>query len=242
MSRVACALLVILLLQVTLFAEEDNPFDQSTSTTARTAASDVSRHKTSFQVPASNASNKPSARERIHAALESPTSVEFVETPLSDVVEYLKDVHKIEIQFDSRALEDAGAAVDTSIHKTLKNISLGAALRLMLEPLDLTYLIQNEVLLITSKDKADSIMEIKVYDVTDLVSPSTELNGDKLHSLANVIQSTAFPHTWKAEGGPGRLEPLILENKSTLVVTQSARGHEEINSLLTKLRQAKEGK
>jgi hypothetical protein len=77
-------------------------------------------------------------------------------------------------------------------------------------------------------------MEIKVYDVTDLVSPST------LHSLAKVIQSTAFPHTWKTEGGLGRLEPLDLDSKSTLVITQSARGHEEISSLLAKLRRTKD--
>ena len=111
------------------------------------------------------------AEERIKKALEETTSMEFVETPLSDVIDYLKDLHKIEIQLDTKALEDAGAGSDTPITKNLKGISLRSALRLMLGGLDLTYVVKDEVLLITTPEKAGSELVTKVYPVADLVLP-----------------------------------------------------------------------
>ena len=47
------------------------------------------------------------AVEKIEAALEQPTSIEFVETPLKDVIDYLKDFHHIEIHLDSAAMKEA---------------------------------------------------------------------------------------------------------------------------------------
>ena len=111
------------------------------------------------------------AEVKIRKALESPTKLDFTETPLNDVVEYLKDLHGIEIQIDTKALEDAGSAQDTPITKNLNGISLRSALRLMLQPMDLGYMIDNEVLLITTKDKVDNNLVTKVYPVADLVLP-----------------------------------------------------------------------
>ena len=115
------------------------------------------------------------AEERITEALNDTTTMEFIETPLSDVVDYLKDLHKIEIQLDSKALEDAGSGSDTPITKNLKGISLRSALRLMLGGLDLTYVIKDEVLLITTPEKAASELVTKVYPVADLVLPIQQL-------------------------------------------------------------------
>ena len=44
------------------------------------------------------------AEKKIQDALKSPTEMSFVETPLSQVIDYLKDYHKIEIQLDRRVL------------------------------------------------------------------------------------------------------------------------------------------
>jgi len=79
-----------------------------------------------------------SAEKKIHDALKSPTQLEFVETPLSDVIDYLKDYHGIEIQLDTKALGDVGIGSDTPVTKNLKGITLRSALRLMLHDLNLT--------------------------------------------------------------------------------------------------------
>ncbi len=114
--------------------------------------------------------NKPS-EAKIVAALDDKTEIEFVDQPLIDVVEYLKERHGIEIQLDNRALTDAGLGSDTPVTRNLKGISLRSALRLMLGEMDLTYVIRNEVLMITSKTEAENMLTTKVYPVADLVIP-----------------------------------------------------------------------
>ena len=59
--------------------------------------------------------------------------------------------HKINIELDTEALAADGKGSETPITKTLKDISLRSALRLILEGQGLTYLIKNEVMLITTK-------------------------------------------------------------------------------------------
>ena len=44
----------------------------------------------------------------IEKALQSPTQLEFVDTPLTNVIDYLKDYHQIEIQLDKKAMEEGG--------------------------------------------------------------------------------------------------------------------------------------
>ncbi len=115
-----------------------------------------------------------SAEQRIENALKQQTQLEFNETPLQDVVDYLKDMHKIEIQFDTRAMQDAGANMDAPVTKNIKDISLRSALRLMLRDLGLTYFVQDGVLLITTPEEAEKMAGIKVYPVADMVTPADQ--------------------------------------------------------------------
>jgi tetratricopeptide (TPR) repeat protein len=112
-----------------------------------------------------------SAEAKILHELDQPTEMDFVETPLKDVVEALKIRHNIEIQLDAKALTDAGVNADTPITRTLKGISLKSALRLMLQEHELNFIIDHEVLLITTDAKAKEHVVTKVYPVADLVLP-----------------------------------------------------------------------
>lgn len=111
------------------------------------------------------------AEKKIREALEAPTQMEFTETPLQDAVGYLKDLHSIEIQLDTRAMEDAGVGSDTPVSRVLNGVSLKSALRLLLGEYDLTFIVKDEVLLITTQDKAESELVTKAYPVADLVIP-----------------------------------------------------------------------
>ena len=111
------------------------------------------------------------AEKKIDAALKSPTQLEFVDTPLTDVIDYLKDYHQIEIQLDKKAMDEAGIGTDVTVTKNLKGVSLRSAMRLMLHELGLTYLIQDEVLLITTTEAAETKLSTRVYSVADLVIP-----------------------------------------------------------------------
>lgn len=120
-----------------------------------------------------NASSyRPSEAEaKINRALREKTSVDFRETPLADAIDYLKTRHGIEIVLDGRGMSEAGAGPSTPITRNLNNISLRSVLKLILGDLGMTYVVKDDVLLITSIEAADSMTTVRVYDVGDLVIP-----------------------------------------------------------------------
>src|SRR4051794_16023321 len=122
------------------------------------------------------------AEQRIDKALRSPltpTGLDFTDSPLKDVAEGLSTDYNIPVQLDKQALEEAGVGTDAPVTVSLHNITLRSALRLMLKSLGLTYIIQDEVLLITTKETAEQQLVVKVYPVADLVLPidATQLQG-----------------------------------------------------------------
>ena len=67
---------------------------------------------------------------------ERPTKMEFTETPLQDAIDYLRDLHGIEIQLDTKALEDAGIGSETPVTRNLHGVSLKSGLRLLLRDME----------------------------------------------------------------------------------------------------------
>jgi hypothetical protein len=114
-----------------------------------------------------------SSESRIYEQLNKPTNMEFVETPLKDAIDFLANQHEIPIVLNAKKLEEAGVNIDTPVTKNLKGITLRSALRLMLSELELTYMVKDEVLQITTPEDAESPdnMVTKVYNVGDLVVP-----------------------------------------------------------------------
>ena len=92
----------------------------------------------------------------IRAALNQTTHFDFVETPLKDVVFYFADKHDIPILIRSQKLEEASISQDTPVTKSVRSITLRSALKLLLNDLDLAYVVENGVLTITTKEEAQS--------------------------------------------------------------------------------------
>ena len=167
--------------------------------------------------------------------------MEFVDMPLTDVIDYLKDFHKIEIQLDKKAMDEAGIGTDTTVTKNLKDIPLRSALRLILHELGLTYVVENEVLLITTNEAAEARCEPVVYPVADLVEKYRDRNGNitpDFDSLIEMIQSTVAPSSWDEVGGPGSIAK--FDTNLSLVLDQTQEVHEEVVDLLEQLRTAKQ--
>jgi hypothetical protein len=188
---------------------------------------------------------EPTAWEkRIEETLNAPTQVEFVETPLQDVIDFLKDYHKIEIQLDIRGNE-LNIEPTTPITKNFKGISLRSALRLLLGELKLTYVLRDEVLLITTPQQAAQMLDTRVYPIGDLasvVSGKPQPAGPygsyvvRDESLENVIRTTVEPGSWIESGGPGTLAAIALESQRVLIVHQTYAAHRQITLLLASLR------
>ena len=108
----------------------------------------------------------------IQNTLKKPVDVNFNNRPLKEVLDTLASLSGVNIYADPQGLAAEGVTSDTPVNITLTQpISLQSALNLILEPLRLSYVIQNEVLRITSEQLRDSNVKPQVYNVADLVIP-----------------------------------------------------------------------
>jgi hypothetical protein len=173
---------------------------------------------------------KVPADRNIEVALRKPTKFDFADTALSDVVDFFANQFDINIQLDNKGLADAAVDPSAPITRSLRKvISFESALRLILEDLDLTFVIQDEVLKITSKEKADEILTTKVYPVDDLLGGRRNWGP-----LMQAIKSSIQPDSWDDNGGPGSMQPFNVG--SLLVVSQKRDVHDEVRELLAQLR------
>ncbi len=169
------------------------------------------------------------AEERIYQALEEPTSVHFLEVPLPDAIEHLALTHKIAIRFDRPALKDAGRSIDVPMVFALDNVTLRSTLDLMLPPEGMSYIIRDEVLLITSLDVARKHQYERVYELPEFCIGKEE-------KLIEVLTTTVSPDLWTQNGG----EFSAVTIDGLLTIRANRHVHDASLMLLAKLRQQAE--
>jgi hypothetical protein len=164
---------------------------------------------------------------KIEDALDHPTDLEFVNTPLKDIADLLSSRLGITIVLDNRSLADASITPDTTFTKTLRGISLRQALRLLLADHDMSFVVRDDVLMLTTNDIAKTTTHVVIYPVGELVG-----DGD-YDSLIETITSIVAPSSWDSNGGPGSIAP--FPRSKCLPINQTEEVHRQIKDLLMKL-------
>ncbi len=182
------------------------------------------------------------AEDRILAILQTSFSGSFRAAPLDNVLADIARSTGLSIQVDSKLLREASIPVDSPVNCELSGVSLRSALGTILEPLDLTWTIHDESLLVTTPEKANNELTTRVYPVHDLVSPP---NGSNLYAtnggpLIELITSTIAPTTWDEVGGRGAIN--YFAPSGSVVISQTREVHEAIEMLLPALRQARQSR
>jgi general secretion pathway protein D len=115
-------------------------------------------------------SNLSPAGLKIQLALAQPVDVNFNNAPLSVVIDTLARMTGVNVHVDAQGIGAEGITSDTPVSITLSQpVSFRSALALILDELRLSYVIRNEVLLITSEQARDLEVYQSVYNVADLV-------------------------------------------------------------------------
>jgi hypothetical protein len=169
----------------------------------------------------------------IEAVLSERTELDFTDQPLSDVIDYLKSRHEIEIQFDDKALTEVGLSHDAAVSRRLKGITLRSALNLILGNLDLDYAIRDEVLLITTKSAMHTMRELRVYPVGDLVRSSEDDDDKEAGQEPDYEPLLEAVCTTLGEDAEICAYPLT----SSLIVNASLAGQRQVQRLFDLLRQ-----
>jgi hypothetical protein len=173
--------------------------------------------------------------ERIKGVLAEPlksSGLEFSDEPLDNVVNFLQDEYGIPIQIDEPAMEDAGLTRDEPVTVNVRNVTLRSALRLLLKTKQMTYVIRDEVMIITTPEEAESELIACVYDVRDLVGGSRDIR--EIKALADAIVSCVARDSWTVhKGGEAEIRTL---RPGLLVISQTQAVHEQIAELLSAIR------
>lgn len=185
--------------------------------------------------PTSQSEDATPTQQRIFDALAWRDSFDVVEMPMKDWAGRMSNKIGAPVVIDLRGLQDAGLDDRTPITMTIKGISNQSAIRFVLDELDLTYLIRDECVQITSLDVAELNLVTRVYPVWDLVKPVDPNVSSDFGSLIDLIETTFSPTSWVAMGGPSS----IGIYRGMLIISQTEEVHREIHLGLAALRKAR---
>lgn len=114
------------------------------------------------------------ARQRIEAILNESTEVSFNQNPLNEILKYFSDLHGLPVRIDHKSLKESGDGNPNSGTVELTNVPFRVALDEVLKPLDLTAVICNECLKVTTRWEADKTLETRMYSLVGLEDPPKE--------------------------------------------------------------------
>jgi general secretion pathway protein D len=140
------------------------------------------------------------AEKKIRETLGEQFSASFDKRPLADAMNTISEMTGIPIIIDDRSIAEEGITVDQPISLDLKgnSITLKSAMNNILERLNLTYSVKNEVLTIESARFSKKKLEVKPYNVKDLVIPIPNFVSDYNTGLAGALQSAYQAQTHMA--------------------------------------------
>lgn len=115
--------------------------------------------------------------EQVLVALDKQTNVEFLDTPLEDCIAFLQETADVPFWLDKQTLTDEGVALDQPVTLKLKGARLESVLNLLLKPVQLAYLPEDDVLVITTSTKAGENLITRTYPVRDLYQGRIEVEA-----------------------------------------------------------------
>lgn len=183
--------------------------------------------------------------QAIYDALQQRRAWKFAETPLAEVrAEFAREL-KINVAFDTSALETAGILTDRPVSLDLREASAKTAFDLVCRQLDLDWMVRDGVLLVTTTEEIEQHLETRVYNVAAICPPfdaeGIELPFDR-DSLIELITSAIAPTSWPEGTGPSSLGEYESGHSRALVIPQTREVHELIEPLLARLARLRQSK
>lgn len=125
---------------------------------------------------------------RIEGTLSGSTSMKFENTTLREAIGSLRTNSGLNIVTDDVALEDEKISLESVIvNEDLKNISMKDALAILLEKARCSYVVENNVVKITTTKRSKGRLVTKVFHVMDLVTPIPEYGLSPHHTFAGAM-------------------------------------------------------
>lgn len=188
-----------------------------------------------------------------------PISFDFQDSPLTDVILFLRQVLNVNILLDPEVAREKDPE-EMKVTLSVKDLRADSALNLLMSFKGLTRSYRNGVLVITTKDRHKEAVYLVIYDVRDLMFTVRDFPGPKIGLTtasatgAGVMFDTSTSDEEKNElSSPDRLLEIVKGNaggsswddnsecaasvlNGMLVVSQTRSGHYEVSRLVNMLR------
>jgi type II secretory pathway component GspD/PulD (secretin) len=140
--------------------------------------------------------------QKIVNQLNAPVTLNFTDAPLTEVLEAIRQLSRINIWCDDAAVLNEGIDVNRPVTVKVENITLKSALTLILKPCRLTYLVKDQVLQITTEREAAGKMVTTAYLVADLVIPVGDFSPPSTLPIAPLATTNMVLKSVPAQGEP----------------------------------------
>jgi hypothetical protein len=160
--------------------------------------------------------------EATRQSLEGTISVEFTDTPLTEVLAFLSDSLRIQTYVDAKSLEEGGMSTDAPINISLKEVPASMVLDLVLKQAGAASYLRSGVVVVCMPEDAELQSVTRVYRVAEA------------EALAQVITASIAPESWVDQGGTGS----VRSYRQLLVVTQTPEVHDRLRRLLQEMDRA----
>lgn len=157
---------------------------------------DLTKRRKQYGLP-DGRSMTPS-EEKIKRSLNQTISLHFQNQPLGEVIKQVQAVAQVNLHLDEQGLQEEGVDTSKTVTINVDDIPISSVLRLVLEPMGLNYIIQNDVLKITSKRRSNGDLLTVNYSVADLIVPIP--NFTPIGAMG--MQADGTPNTARAPVAP----------------------------------------
>tara|TARA_R110002072_G_scaffold302100_1_gene483913 strand:- start:81792 stop:83426 length:1635 start_codon:yes stop_codon:yes gene_type:complete len=117
-------------------------------------------------------------------ALQKRVSVKFKETPLHDALDYLGNELQIQIEVDDASLDEIGLLDSDPVSLTMSGTA-GAVLKQIFATLQLTWIIQDDMLLVTTVEASDEKLFAVVADTRKLLATGRLTDARLVETILN---------------------------------------------------------
>jgi type II secretory pathway component GspD/PulD (secretin) len=131
----------------------------------------------------------------IEMKLDKAMKVNFKQATLREVIDKFAETAQINLSVDEPAMAAAGIEMDKVLvsENIVQPISMRSIMQVILEKNQLQYLVENDMVVVTTLKKAKGRMYTKVFSVTELVTPIPDFAIPESQSLEKTLQRVATP-------------------------------------------------
>lgn len=184
------------------------------------------------------------SRESVARKLDQKLDLDLVRVPRREALREISRRSGVSMAIEPDTVRAVVDEMDVPIDLKVKDEPVSRIIQQLIEPLNLTYVVKQDVVLISHLEprlEGPEEFVVRTYDVTPLLTAmGDEEQADEFTRLIKQIRTTIRPGTWESPDKGPAITP--FKSSRSIVVRQTPSVHAEISRMLEKIRQEQPSK